>query len=442
MELIHLFTSGPQEGIIQVAVKPDTPRGEALRERIRTDFKRELPNCQASFEPADIVSQVMSFGSPTPIEVAVQGPSLADDYGYAQKIQAQLEKLGFVRDLQFAQEYNYPTLDININRERAGQFGLTMADVVRSVVPATSSSRFTEPNYWRDPNSGNAFQIQVQLPQNRIQSVDELGTLPVMPTGRPEPQLDNIAILKPGTMPGLIERYNGQHIVSLTANVHGITLGEAAPRLREALAGAGAPPRGAKIVMKGEIPPLEQTISGLRIGLLLAVVVIFLLLSANFQSMRLALSIVLTVPAVVCGVLLMLLITDSTLNIQSFMGAIMAIGIAVANSILLVTFAERFRHENRPVMDAARDGASSRLRAILMTAAAMICGMVPMAIGIGEGGSQSAPLGRAVIGGLVLSTFATLSILPSIYAILQGRASVTSPSLNPMDPASQYYDAQ
>jgi multidrug efflux pump subunit AcrB len=442
VDLIHLFTSGPQEAIIQVAVKTDTPRGEVLRERIRSDLRRELPACQVSFEAADIVSQVMSFGSPTPIEVAVQGPSLADDYGYAQKVRSQLATLGFVRDLQFAQEYNYPTLEINVSRERAGQFGLTMADVVRSVVPATSSSRFTDPNYWRDPNSGNAFQIQVELPQNRIQSVDEIGSLPVMPIGRPEPQLGNIATLKLGTMPGLIERFNGQHVISLTANIHGITLGEAAPKLNQVLAAAGAPPRGAKIVMKGQIPPLEQTISGLRIGLLLAVVAIFLLLSANFQSLRLALSIVLTVPAVLCGVLLMLRATNTTLNIQSFMGAIMAIGIAVANSILLVTFAERARHENRPAMDAAREGAASRLRAILMTAAAMICGMVPMAIGFGEAGSQSAPLGRAVIGGLSVSTFATLTILPSIYAILQGRASLVSPSLNPMDPASRYYDMQ
>ncbi|MBZ5607408.1 MAG: efflux RND transporter permease subunit [Acidobacteriia bacterium] len=441
VDLIHLFTSGPQEAIIQVAVKPATPRGEALRERIREDLRRELPACQVSFEAADIVSQVMSFGSPTPIEVAVQGPSLADDHGYAQKIQAQLAKLSFVRDLQLAQEYSYPTLDININRERAGQFGLTMSDVVRSVVPATSSSRFTEPNYWRDPNSGNAFQIQVELPQNQIQSVDEMGNLPVMPSGRPEPLLDNIASLKLGTMPGLIERFNGQHIVSVTGNIHGITLGEAAQKLDQALAGAGTPPRGAKLVMKGQIPPLQQTISALRTGLLLAVVVIFLLLSANFQSMRLALAVVLTVPAVLCGVLLMLRATGTTLNIQSFMGAIMAIGIAVANSILLVTFAERIRHENRPVMDAAREGAASRLRAILMTAAAMIFGMVPMAIGLGEGGSQSAPLARAVIGGLLVSTFATLTILPSIYAILQGRASVASPSLNPTDPTSRYYDA-
>jgi multidrug efflux pump subunit AcrB len=441
VDLIHLFTSGPQEAIIQVAVKPDTPRGEALRERIRADLRRQLPTCQVSFEAADIVSQVMSFGSPTPIEVAVQGASLASDYGYAQKIQSQLAKLDFVRDLQFAQEYKYPTLDININRQRAGQFGLTMADVVRSVVPATSSSRFTEPNYWRDPNSGNAFQIQVELPQNRMQSVESVGQLPIMLDGHRDTELTNLAQMKFGTMPGLIERFNGQHIISLTANIHGITLGEAAEKLNKALAGAGTPPKGVKVVMKGEIPPLEQTISGLRIGLLLAVAVIFLLLAANFQSMRLALAIVLTVPAVLCGVLLMLRVTGTTLNIQSFMGAIMAIGIAVANSILLITFAERFRHDNRSVMDAAREGASSRLRAILMTAAAMIFGMLPMAIGFGEGGSQSAPLGRAVIGGLLLSTFATLTILPSIYAILQGKASLTSPSLNPMDPASRYYDA-
>ncbi len=442
VDLIHLFTSGPQEAIIQVAVKPATPRGEALRERIRADLRRELPACQVSFEAADIVSQVMSFGSPTPIEVAVQGASLANDYGYAGKVQAQLARLDFLRDLQFAQEYNYPTLDIKINRERAGQFGLTMADVVRSVVPATSSSRFTEPNYWRDPNSGNAFQIQVEMPQNRMQSVESVGELPIMADGRRDTELTNLAQMKLGTMPGLIERFNGQHIISLTANIHGTTLGEAAQKLNQALAGAGAPPRGVKVVMKGEIPPLEQTISGLRIGLLLAVAVIFLLLSANFQSVRLALAIVLTVPAVLCGVLVMLRATGTTLNIQSFMGAIMAIGIAVANSILLITFAERFRHDHGSVMDAAREGASGRLRAILMTAAAMIFGMLPMAIGFGEGGSQSAPLGRGVIGGLLVSTFTTLTILPSIYAILQGGASRTSPSLNPLDPASRYYDAQ
>jgi multidrug efflux pump subunit AcrB len=441
VDLIHLFTSGPQEAIIQIAVKPNAPRGEGLRENLRASLKHELPDCQISFEAGDLVTQVMSFGSPTPIEVAVLGASLQDDYAYARKIQTQMAKLNFLRDLQFAQAGDFPTLDIDINRERAGQFGLTMADVTRSVVPATSSSRFTQPNYWRDPNSGNAFQIQVEIPQNRMQSVEAVGNIPVMRDHAGETRLTDIASLKLGTMPGLIERFNGQHVVSLTANIHGLALGEAALRLNQALAAAGSAPRGVTVKTRGEIPALEQTLSGLRIGLLLAVVVIFLLLAANFQSLRLALAVVLTIPAVICGVILMLLFTGTTLNVQSFMGAIMAIGIAVANSILLVTFSERARHEGRNNLESAQEGASSRFRAVLMTAMAMIFGMLPMAIGFGEAGSQSAPLGRAVIGGLLLSTFTTLTVLPSIYAILQRRASTTSPSLNPMDTESRYHDA-
>ena len=441
VNLIHLFTSGPGEAIIQVSLKEGTPRGEDLRERIRASLEKELPGSRMSFEAADIVSQVMGFGSPTPVEVAVLGTNLQDDTAFAQKIQTEMAKLTFLRDLQYAQELNYPTMDITINRERAGQFGLTMADVVRSVVPATSSSRFTQPNYWRDPNSGQAFQIQVQLPQNRNQSTDALGSLPVMKNGRQDTQLTNIATLKPGTMPGLIERYNGQRVVSLTGNLHGITLGQAMPELHKAIANAGDPPRGVSVQLRGQIPPLQDTITGLRVGLLLAIAIIFLILAANFQSMRPALAIVLTIPAVLCGVLFTLFLTGTTLNIQSFMGAIMSIGIAVANSILLVSFAQRRMQEGAPVMEAITDGAAGRLRAILMTASAMIFGMVPMAIGASEGGAQAAPLGRAVIGGLIVSTFATLTILPSIYAILQGKGSTKSPSLNPMDPLSGYYDA-
>jgi multidrug efflux pump subunit AcrB len=194
--------------------------------------------------------------------------------------------------------------------------------------------------------------------------------------------------------------------------------------------------------MRGEAPALEQTFGGLRIGLLLAVVVIFLLLSANFQSFRLSIAVILTIPAVLCGVLLMLLITGTTLNVQSFIGAIMAIGIAVANSILLLSFAEhkRLEGEGHPSREAVQYGATSRLRAILMTASAMIFGMLPMALGFSEGGSQTAPLGRAVIGGLLLSTFATLTFLPAIYSILQQKASTRSLSLNPDDPSSRYYE--
>ena len=441
VNLIHLFTSGPQEAIIQIALKPGVPGGEALREKLREGFKRQLPETRVSFEAGDIVSQVMSFGSPTPIEVAVQGAGLQEDYRYAQQLQTQLGQLPFLRDLQFAQAPDFPTLDIDIDRDRAGQLGLTMADVVGSVVPATSSSRFTQPNYWRDPKSGNAFQIQLQIPQNRMQSVKSVGEIPVMRSDARPTRLTDVATFKLGVMPGLIERFNGQHVVSLTANIHGLTLGEAAGKVNQALSKVAAPPRGVSVVLRGEIPPLQQTLSGLRIGLLLAVLVIFLLLSANFQSVRLALAIVLTIPATLCGVLSMLLITGTTLNVQSFMGAIMAIGIAVANSIVLVTFSERARHDGSKTLEAAQEGAVSRLRAVLMTAAAMIFGMVPMAIGFGEGGSQTAPLARAVIGGLIASTLTTLIVLPSIYAILQRKVSSTSVSLNPMDPESQYYEA-
>ncbi len=445
VNLIHLFTSGPQEAIVQFELKPGglpgSLHGESLREAIRQAFHKQLPGVQVSFEAGDIVSQVMSFGSPTPVEVAVQGASIADDAAFAVKVQQQLAKLPFLRDLQTAQELKYPTLDIEISRDRAGQFGLTMSDVVRSVGPATSSSRFTDPNYWRDPNTGNAFQIQIELPKNRMQGKEQIGGIPVM-AGRTGTELSDVAVLKEGTMPGLIERYNGQHIVSLTANIHGLSLGEASAQVTKAVADAGAPPKGITVRQRGEVPPLAQTIEGLRLGLLIAVLAIFLLLAANFQSLRLALAILLTLPAVLCGVLGMLLFTGTTLNVQSFTGAIMAIGIAVANSILLVTFAEQARHEGKPVFDAIAEGAAGRVRAILMTAAAMISGMIPIALGVAEGGSQAAPLGRAVVGGLLVSTFATLTILPSIYAIMQRNASTFSPSLNPLDPESRYFDAK
>jgi len=437
---IFLWTSGPHEAVLTVALKPEARKDSmALRERLRRRFHDGLPSVAVSFEAGDIVNQVMSAGSPTPIEVAVQGPSLADDRAHTAKLHKELAKLPFLRDLQLGQPQDYPTVNVNIDRERAGQYGLTMQDVSRSLIAATSSSRFTDPNFWRDPVSGNGFQIQVEIPQNRMQSTEQLDQLQVAPDGASRPLLGELADIKEGTSPSLMERNNGQRLLSVTANIHGRTLGQAVPDIQQAIDRAGKPPRGVKVFLRGQAPALEQTISGLRTGLLLAVIVIFLLLAANFQSLRLALAVVLTVPAVLCGVVLMLLLTGTTLNIQSFMGAIMAIGIAVANSILLVTFSEQARREGRPAIEAVRAGASGRLRAVLMTASAMVVGMLPMALGLGESGQQSAPLGRAVIGGLIMATFTTLTVVPGIYALFQQRASVKSPSLNPSDPESRHY---
>jgi multidrug efflux pump subunit AcrB len=439
VNLIHLFTSGPEEALVQVQLRPGHPDDERLREDLRAAFSKEMPSLHLSFEAGDIVSQVMSFGSPTPVQIDVQGVNLDQNYAYLAKIETELRKLSFLRDVSVVQPQKYPTVEVNIDRQYAGQFGLTMADITNSMVAATGSSRFTSPNYWRDPLTGNAFQIQVQLPPNRAQGLPALSTLPLMREGLPQPQLDQVASLQYGNMPEMIERLSGQRVVSLTANLHGVTIGEAQKKIQAALGNIAAPPKGSVVTVRGEVPALEETISGLRVGLLLAIATIFLLLMANFQSLRLPLAILSTIPGVLCGVVLMLLVTRTTLNIQSFMGAIMAVGISVANSILLVTFAEQARqHEGAET--AAHTGAVGRLRAILMTATAMICGMIPMAIGFGEGGAQSAPLGRAVIGGLLFSTFATLAVLPAIYGLLQRHASVTSNSLNPEDPASRYYE--
>jgi multidrug efflux pump subunit AcrB len=396
-----------------------------------------MPETAVSFETGDIVSQVMSFGSPTPVEVAVQGPNLDVNRAHAERVRAELAKVPWLRDLQYAQPLDYPTLDVRVDRERAGQFGLTMASVARSLVAATSSSRFIEPNYWRDPASGNAFQVQVEIPQHKMASLRDVWDVPLRSDGT---VLGEVATLKYGTAPGEIERYNMQRVVSLTANIHGRTLGQVDSEIRAALRRAGDPPPGARVFVRGQIPPLQETLSGLRVGLLLSIAVIFLLLAANFQSLRLAVAVVSAVPAVLFGVTLMLLVTGSTLNVQSFMGAIMAIGISVANAILLVTYAEMSRREGATVLNAALEGGSGRLRAILMTATAMIAGMVPIALGLGQSGEQTAPLGKAVIGGLLVATFATLTVLPSVYAILQKRAGQSSPSLDPNDPASQYYE--
>ena len=438
---IYLWTSGPHEAVLLVALKPTaTLRGAALEERLRSRLHEALPGTTVSFEAGDIVSQVMSFGSSTPVEVAIQGPSLAVVRPHAEKVRSELAKVDYLRDLQLVQPADYPTLEVSVDRERAGQFGLTMSSVARSLVMATSSSRFIEPNYWRDPVSGNGFQIQVEIPQMRMASADDVRELPVMANGAPRPLLGDLAEVKLGTTMGLIERYNMQRVISMTANINGRALGDAAPGIRAAIGRAGQPPRGVTVNVRGQIPPLEETISGLRIGLALAIVVIFLLLTANFQSFRLALAVISTVPAVLAGVLLMLLLTHTTLNVQSFMGAIMAIGIAVANAILLVTFAEMSRRDGVPALQAAHDGARGRLRAILMTAFAMIAGMAPIAFGASQGGEQTAPLGRAVIGGLAAATLATLTVLPSVYGILQSRASIQSRSLDPDDPTSRYYE--
>ena len=440
---IHLWNGGPEQGFVQVQLKRGANvRMTELKERLRQTLAAQLPEVQLSFEPSDIVSRVMSLGAPTPIEVAVSGPNLAANREFAEKIRANLAKVSTLRDLQFGQALDYPTVDVAVNRERAGLMGVKTVETSRSLVAATSSSRFTTPVYWADPTSGVAYQVQVQIPQARMSSLEELKNIQVAQRDGKAILLRNIATVTNSTTVGQYDRYNMQRMITLTANIENADLGRVSKQVRQAIKDLGEPPSKVNVAVRGQIVPMEQMLEGLQTGLLLTVVVILLLLAANFQSLKLSLIVVSTVPTVIAGVALTLWLTDSTLNIQSFMGAIMAVSVAVANAILLVTVAEKNRVGGAAAYAAAVEGARSRLRPILMTSFAMIAGMIPMALGLGEGGQQTAPLGRAVVGGLVAATLATLLVLPSVFAIVQARSHRRSASLDPEDTSSIAFQSQ
>ena len=433
---IFLWTGGAHEGVLQVALHANAPPLEAVEEKLRRSFREHFPDAQFSFEPGDIVSRIMNFSAPTPVEVAVMGPDFTTSREFAAKVRDQLSHIASLRDLQYGQTLEYPAIQVDVDRQMAGQLGVTVDDVGRSFAAATSSSRFVAPNYWADPRTGIAFQVQVEVPQPRMTSLEDLRVVPVASTGAAKPLLGDLARIENATIVGEYDRINGQRMVTLTANVAGEDLGRAVTRVNDAIRRAGDPPRGTTIAVRGQITAMRETFSNITAGLAVAVVVIFLLLAANFQSARLAVVVISTVPAVLAGVAVMLWATRTTVNVQSFMGAIMAIGVAVANAILLVTFAEQARRDGGSPLRTAIEAARARMRPVLMTSAAMIAGMIPMALAIGDGAEATAPLGRAVIGGLSAATLATLIVLPSVYSLAQQTAHAASPSLDPDDPLS------
>ena len=458
---VYLWMGGPEESVIRVALKPGTVGVEDLKARLREKLPAHLKKWTAekwktegvpadvaemrvadlrlSFEPADIVNEVMSFGSPSPVEVAVSGPKMPDNKAHAEKLYKELAKVPSVVDLRYGQALDYPTVEVAVDREKISTTGATASDAARAITPYTSSSRFTMPNYWRDPASGIGYQVQVEVPFTLVSSMKDLELAPVITKDGERVLLRDVGRIKEGTMPGQIDRYNMRRVVSMTGNIQGDDLGDVARQVSRAVEAAGPPPPGVKVDVRGQVAPLNELFRGLGFGLLVAVVVIGLLLLAYFQSARLALVSVAPLPAVLAGVAVMLLATGTTLNLQSFMGAITAVGVATANAILLVTFAERARVGGMSARDAGTEGARTRVRPILMTSCAMIAGMVPMALGLGEGGDQTAPLGRAVIGGLAAGTLTALFVLPAVFALVMGRAGTASASLDPFDPASPHH---
>jgi multidrug efflux pump subunit AcrB len=438
---LYIFNSGPQEAVLQVALKEDYKVNnlDELKEAIRKAVKKELSGVNISFEPIELTDKIMSQGALTPIEVMIGGKDLEDGKVYASKLIEELKKIDYLRDIRINQPINYPVINIKMDRERIAQMGLSPDDVAKSLVAATSSSRFTAKNLWLDQKIGFAYQVQVQIPEYKMQSVLDLENTPLI-QGQLHPTLSDVAEIKADTVPAEYDRVGPRRIITVSANVFKKDLGTSTKDVSSALHKIGAPPKGSVVELKGLAKLLQETLSSLQSGLLLAIIVIFLLLAANYQSFKVAFIVLVTVPAVLAGSISLLIITGCTLNLQSYMGIIMSVGVSVANAVLIVTNAEHLRKECKDPMSAARVSGSLRLRPILMTSIAMVVGMLPMASGMSESGEQTAPLGLAVIGGLISSTFAALLVLPVVFATVQKKTTFGSVSLNPNDRESDFYD--
>jgi multidrug efflux pump subunit AcrB len=438
---IFTFTNASHEAILQVSIDQEFYTGsiQDLKEQIRIAVKKSHPQVALNFEPMELTEKIMGQGAMTPIEIKVGAGQLKAAFAFASKIEANLKTILYLRDVRIAEPIAYPTLEIEINRDLAGQFGLTVQDITKSLVAATSSTRFTDKNLWIDPKSGLVFQVQVQIPEEIMSSEQKLKSLPLK-KGSTRPVLEDVATVKRVSTPAQVNRQGANRYVTIIANLHEKDLGTASAAVKEAIKDVGEPPRGVKVWTEGTIQLLDETLSNLLAGLGVAIIAIFLMLAAYYQSYKIPLIILSVVPAVIAGSLLILFLTQSTLNLQSYMGIIMSIGVSVSNAVLLVNQAEFYRKNLllKPA-NAARLAASSRLRPILMTAAAMLAGMLPMAIGFGDGAEQVAPLARAVIGGLIASTATILLLVPHFYSSMLTRTAIKNPSLDPDDEESQYF---
>ncbi|MHB8208053.1 efflux RND transporter permease subunit [Mucilaginibacter sp.] len=428
---LYVFNTGTHEAVLQVNLDEDYKVNmDELKDALRKNIGYALPEMTVSFEPIDMTEKIMSQGASTPIEVQVEGKNMPQIEGFSNQVLSKLNQIPYLRDVQIDQPLKFPVVSITLNRLKVAQLGLNVKDIARSVTASTSSSRYTEKNLWLDDNNAYTYQVQVEIPEYVMNTLEELKEIPLV-KGQSSPTLADVADFKTDYVPGEYDRSGPRRYLTISANIYKKDLGTATTAVQTAVKSIGTPPKGVIVEVGGMSSLLTETLSSLQNGLVFAILVIFLLLSANYQSFKLSITVLSTIPAVILGSITALLITGSTLNLQSYMGMIMSTGVSVANAILIVTNGEKMRLEFRDSTRAAITSAAIRLRPILMTSLAMIVGMIPMASGMGEAGEQSAPLGRAVIGGLAASTLAALFILPLVFAWVQEKTTYDEPSLMP-----------
>ena len=412
---------GTLDGEILMSLKDGHRPTEELVSLLRAELPRQFPGIEFFFHPADIVTQILNFGLPAAIDVQFTGPNLAGNYALASELTKKIQKIPGAVDAHVHQRMDGPAIELQMDRTRLQQMGLSAFNVGQNVLLSLSGSSQTAPAFWLNPQNGVVYNIAVQAPQHSLDSLDSLLNMPVAATGAgaaniPTQLLGNLVEARSGKQLPVVSRYNITPAVDIFVSVQGTDLASVAKDVQK-LVDEVKPklPRGSQVVMRGQVQTMQNSFVGLGLGLLMAIVLVYLLIVVNFQSWIDSAIVIAALPAALAGIAWMLFITGTTLSVPALTGAIMTMGVATANSILLISFARQRRDEGVEPLAAALDAGATRIRPVLMTALAMVIGMIPMALGLGEGGEQNAPLGRAVIGGLVFATVSTLLFVPAVY---------------------------
>ena len=422
---------GPQDGDIQIKLKEDHPPTDIYVKALREQLPRAFPGLTFAFLPADIVNQILNFGAPAPIDLQIRGFNLDANFAYANKLLARIRRIPGVADARIQQSPNYPTFDVDVDRTRAQYVGLTERDVTNSLTVNLAGSAQVAPTYFLNPDNGVSYSIVMQTPQYKINSLTALETLPITSGGPSAPILGGIANIKRSVSNAVVSQYDIQWLVQLYATTQGRDLGAVAADVNKVIADTKHDvPKGSSVFLLGQVQTMNSAFSGLLFGLLGAIVLVYLLIVVNFQSWSDPFVIITALPAALAGIVWILFSTGTTLSVPALTGAIMCMGVATANSVLVISFArERYDELGDPIA-AAIEAGFVRIRPVLMTALAMIIGMLPMSLGLGEGGEQNAPLGRAVIGGLIFATVATLMFVPVVFSMIHKKQGTRAAALS------------
>ena len=422
-------TIGPEDGDALISLKESHAPTASLIKQLRTILPQNFPGTTFSFLPADIVSQILNFGLPAPIDVQIIGRDQKANYAYATDLLKRIRTVPGIADLRIQQVFNYPQINVNVDRTLAGEVGLTQRDVANSLLVTLSGSAQVHPNFWLNPVNGVSYPIVAQMPQYRIDTMSDLVNVPINSAETKAPQyLGGLAQITPGPSPGVVSHYNVQPVIDIFGSVQERDLGAVSGDIDQLLKDTRKSlPRGSYVALRGQVRTMNDAYSQLYFGLAGAIVLIYLVIVVNFQSWLDPFIIITALPGALAGIVWTLFVTGTTLSVPALTGAIMCMGIATANSILLVSFAREGLAEGLDAPAAALEAGFTRFRPVLMTALAMIIGMLPMAFALGEGGEQNAPLGRAVIGGLLVATVATLFFVPTVFSLLHSRRNPVMP---------------